>query len=339
MTPPETRRPGIRSRPGFTLIELFVVMGIIGVLAGLLLPAVQQAREAARRVRCANQLRQLILAARAFEVAQGGLPRSSLGKELAGPFAGDLNCSSVHAVLLPYLEQAPLANAINFDLPCRDVADFPRGNATAASQSVGIFLCPSDPRPQATPYGCNSYRANLGLGDFRRIPNPRGRGTRVWAGTDSGAFVCQEQLLRLSDFGDGLSNTLAFSEKPIGSGDGGPYAPFRDWAFVFPGIPPTPDEWVAICSSLTSIRSPGLDAGHTWLLGGAISTGFFPSVPPDSPTPDCGYPGFNGVGIFAARSYHPGGVQAAMMDGSARWFSSGIDPQTWRSLGTRNQGD
>jgi prepilin-type processing-associated H-X9-DG protein len=100
-----------------------------------------------------------------------------------------------------------------------------------------------------------------------------------------------------------------------------------------------PEEFVAICSRLTSAPIPRTDNGRMWLFSGGIYTLFFVSVPPNSPIPDCGTDNLNGRGVFAARSYHPGGVNAAMADGSVRWFASTIDEKTWRALGTRSGGE
>ena len=140
---------------------------------------------------------------------------------------------------------------------------------------------------------------------------------------------------------DGLSNTLAFSEKPIGSWPNGNFSAFRDWHDL-PGSPvySTADGWVAACSRKADAGGFHLDAGRSWLIYGAIFTQFYTIVPPNSPIPDCGTEAVaNGLGIFAARSYHPGGVNAALGDGSVRWFSSSIAVPVWRALGTRAGGE
>jgi prepilin-type processing-associated H-X9-DG protein len=144
------------------------------------------------------------------------------------------------------------------------------------------------------------------------------------------------RILPLASFRDGLSNTLALSEKAVGSSSAAPYSPFRDWAFV-PGSIVTADEWLATCSVLRRVDHPQFESGHTWFFPNATRTAFFASAPPNSSIPDCGR--FGGDGIFAARSYHPGGVNAAMADGSVSFFTSSTDPLVWRSLGTRAGGD
>jgi prepilin-type N-terminal cleavage/methylation domain-containing protein/prepilin-type processing-associated H-X9-DG protein len=327
-------------RRGFTLVELFVVIGIIGILIGLIFPAVQAAREAARRAQCVKNLTQLILASHSFETANGGFPLSQYidplmlprvpGPVVAGVF-------SLHSRLLPFLEQGNLYDSINFDSP---TGGFPEGgeifHPTVAAISVGAFLCPSDPNSRGTrPLAPNSYRASAGFYEMVREPDGLLH-TRF-----EGAFVPifdLRQVLPLSTFTDGLSNTLAFSEKPIGSGSGGTYNPFRDFLRHDDQTTYTPDQWVAMCTRLSE-HEPSLKAGASWLYAGAIYTQFFASAPPNTPIPDCGGWRDFGFGLFSARSDHPGGVNAAMADGSVRWFSSSTSMATWRSLATRARGE
>jgi prepilin-type processing-associated H-X9-DG protein len=318
---------------GLTLIETLVVIGIIGVLIGLLLPAVQGAREAGRRTRCTNNLRQLIGATHQFEASRGGFPPAeSHDNNPVVPKEWVLVSFSPQCLLLPYLEQSALFNAINFRYPSDTEAYILPYQQTAAQTRVELFLCPSDPNSRNGRRAPNSYRACTGIGG---IPTVIDRSTR-------GAFDWIEQnptsphVLRLAEFQDGLSNTLAFSEKPITGG--GPYNPFRDWSFEFDAPPLlTADDWVAYCSNL---RTPNLrwGAGSTWMVPGQIYTHFLASVPPNSRIPDCGK-GLQGDGVSAARSYHPGGVNAAMADGSVRWVGTSTTMSVWRSLGTRSGGE
>jgi len=316
-------------RAGFTLIEVLVSIGIIGVLAGLTLPAVQSAREAARRAQCANNLKQIITATQTFAADQGGFPGSSLFRPSDGRPVAAMQC-----LLLPYLEQRPLSDSLNFTIPSYYLADFPPENATATAQTVAVFLCPSDPYTTAAPYGCNSYRANLGLGEEKITPPSDSMPIAVemiW----SGAFIPTGRPMPLAEFTDGLSNTLAFSEKKVSSGR---YDPSRDWingGFVADSA----DAWVENCSHLYGEQGAVLTSGRSWLISGGRCSTFFTSAPPNSPVPDCGGADGGGWGLFAARSYHRGGVNAALADGSVRWFSSGIAVRTWRALGTRKGGE
>lgn len=328
-------RPSRPVRAGFTLIELLVTIGIIALLIGLILPAVQGAREAARRAQCKNHLGQLILATHAFEATRGGFPaRQIQGRPVLGdPEPTLIGAYSVQCSLLPYLEQVDLFNSFNFQAPSW-IDPF---HMTAASHQVNVFLCPSDPRIRSGPPAPNSYRACVGLGQLRMLRKG------LFEVVQDGAFVAsdygQGQVLPLSEFRDGLSNTLAFSEKPIGSGSGGLYSPFRDWSRHdrVDETTLTADQWVETCSHLFSV-DPQFTAGQSWVLPNAIFTFFCASAPPNTRVPDCGTRDLS-VGIFAARSYHPGGVNAAMADGSVRWFGSGTDMRVWRSLGTRAGGE
>ena len=323
------------SRRGFTLIELLVVIGIIALLVGLLLPAVQASREASRRAHCANNLKQVILATHAFEVVNGGFPTTHFFGLLPRPKGSTaLGNYSVHFRLLPYLEQNDLYNSINMSLPVgADLVGLEIYHRTAATCALNAFLCPSDPNTMSGPFAPTSYRACTGLGEMKK----RDGLTYVQF---EGAFVppMYGNSLRLSEISDGLSNTLAFSEKPVGSGSTRTYSPFRDWSEVNWNDEMLADQWIVSCSRPVSIK-PKLDAGATWMSAGAIHTHFFATAPPNSLIPDCGIVLDDGIGLFSARSYHPGGVNAAMADGSVRWFSSGTQMRLWRSLGTRAGGE
>ncbi len=323
-----------QDRPGFTLIELLVVVSMIGLLVGITLPAVQAAREAARRAQCVQNLRQLSLATNNFAAVFDAFPSSITYHQVSPLPRLTMNQASLHCQLLEFLETTPLYNSINFRVSMIGPESMPPENATARLWTTSVFLCPSD--PLATSAGGNqSYRGNVGLGEWT-LDGPPG-----WPKLQNnvvGAFGSVGWVLPLAAFTDGMSNTIAFSEKRLGSGYG-PYHPTRDWV---DGVAPlnsavTADEWVAICSSLppASAETAVFDSGREWLLAGTRFSTFFTSVPPNSPIPDCGDKHYNGRGIFSARSYHPGGVNVAMADGSVRWVSSTIGTATWRALGTR----
>jgi prepilin-type N-terminal cleavage/methylation domain-containing protein/prepilin-type processing-associated H-X9-DG protein len=340
-------------RRGFTLIELLVVIAIISILFGLLLPAVQAARGAAARARCMNNLRQLGLALQGFEGTNKGFPPNGINYSgLFGNWNGD-NISA-HAFLLPYLEQASLFNSINMsggpgghfrDTDSIGNQHTPPGehpldtvsaqNQTALHASVSVFLCPSDPLSGPQSSGSTNYRSNDG---------PCGGFCELKYSSRHAGIVFPGSYTRLAEIRDGLSNTLAFSEKPIGTLSG-PYASYRD---VIPvpvefktdvGPPHTIDDWAIICSHQSISLRNYRDSGRAWLLGGLLYTNFASSLPPNSPIPDCGNLNFVGLGLFTTRSYHPGGVNAVMADGAARWVTSAIDMQVWRGLGTRAGGE
>jgi prepilin-type N-terminal cleavage/methylation domain-containing protein/prepilin-type processing-associated H-X9-DG protein len=324
---------------GFTLIEMLVVLGILAILVGLLLPAVQAAREAARRARCANNLGQIIRATHIFEAAHGGFPPAFhwvRSKALDGSHDGGVY--SLQCLLLPHLEENSLYNSINFDLTASSPIYLEQFHQTWAVQAIGSYLCPSDPNLLSAPFASNSYRGCLGRGEATRHG-------AVYQYKDDGAFWTPRQgACPLAEFRDGLSNTIAFSEKPVGSGKFGTYHPFRDWNDLpWSGRDIlTADDMLAACADLArrQPQAPQLDAGSSWMIPGGIYTYFYASAPPNTLVPDCGSRSPNaGHGIFAARSYHPGGVNAAMADGSVRWFASSVDTNLWRSLGTRAGGE
>ncbi len=155
------------SRVGFTLIELLTVIGIIGLLLSLTLPAVQSAREASRRAGCVNNMKQLGIALHSYEGTIGCFPPwgswSRVGTSDTGyPLSSD---ASAHSMLLPHLELAQLFNSINFCTPMITILSLGVGgaNQTSAFQVVGVFICPSDPMNAPQPNGPNSYRVNAGL--------------------------------------------------------------------------------------------------------------------------------------------------------------------------------
>jgi prepilin-type N-terminal cleavage/methylation domain-containing protein/prepilin-type processing-associated H-X9-DG protein len=335
------QRADPRLRRGFTLIELAVVTGILSILAALLLPTVQEAREAARRARCAHHLRQLIQATHQFETVHGGFPSfgwSGLFPKPpvtanVKPVAG--NFTSVQCALLPYLEQVATFHAINFHIGVARAEDIEAsGYATVAHQTIEVFLCPTDPKARGVGSGPApiSYRANFGSGTFRLI------GPMTYLAIEDGAFVGTQEVLRLGSFRDGLANTLAFAEKPIGSGPFGSYHAFRDWVQVA-SLPLPSDEWATVCSQRHAADPKQTNAGSTWMLKEHIYTIFYVKQPPNDSVPDCGDYGASGTGIFTSRSYHPGGVNAALCDGSVRFFSDRTNIKTWRALGTRAGSD
>jgi prepilin-type processing-associated H-X9-DG protein len=237
------------------------------------------------------------------------------------------------------MEQRPLYDSINFGSPFVAIVDITSFgvNVTAAKTVVATFICPSDSLSIPKPYAPANYRVNIGTcGLCSGSGAPRSIHD-FSDSDDTGAFTWHGSPL--SDFIDGTSNTLAFSEKLTGSQS--TYFPPRDWlsadndpAFGNRLLPPP--AWVALCSNQVSAEYAILDAGRTWLIGRIGFTSFTTGVPPNSSIPDCGISGSGGGGIFAARSLHPGGVNAAMMDGSVRFVRNGIEPQTWMALGTRS---
>jgi len=189
------------SRAGFTLIELLVVIAILTILMGLLLPAIQSAREAARRIQCVNNLKQLGLAIQQYESAHGLFPPSLILTKNRKNVLW-LGIPSINARLLLFVEQGPLFNAYNFDV--QDLA----ANTTVNAQSISVFLCPSDVSPQPAdsdsgPTGVTSYGWCMASDTF------------VFSGIPSlpsNAAFGPNKYRKLADFADGLGQTMLASE-------------------------------------------------------------------------------------------------------------------------------
>ena len=324
-------------RQGFTLIELLVSIAIIAVLVSLLLPAVQQAREAARRTQCKNNLKQIGIALHNYLEAFSTFP-PSFCFSTAGSW-------SVHGRILPYMEQASAFSQIRLDL---DWAN-PINEATHVAQlKVPSYTCPSDP------HGDRMHFAGPGEGDIR--PQNYGVNFGTWKIYDpltnsggDGVFYPNSQT-RAADIVDGLSNTLMAAEVKT-------YQPyFRNT--LDPG--PVPPASVSFVNGFSGEAKygPNLDdnAGHTeWCDGPVHQSGFTTTFPPNTNVPyvDGGvvydidfnsrYEGTSTIqstyASITSRSYHTGIVNAALSDGSVRTIRQSIDNQIWRALGTRAGGE
>lgn len=307
------------SRRGFTLIELLVVITIIGVLIALLLPAVQAAREAARRAQCVNNLKQIGLAVHNYHDRVGALPGAQL--------AQGVTSFSALSHLLPGLELSNEYNSINFSLHNADPA-----NLTATMTRVASFVCPSDVSNTALAQigAQTNYMADMGSW----IVWQSATGPNVGMGDPNGMFY-GNSATRFADVIDGLSNTGCFSERILADGNNAVVSPKSD-VFFHPGAPTTQDQAVQMCNGIDISNLANqfpLFMGAPWVNGQHIfqhvntpntrSCGFFTILRANMP----------------ASSRHPGGVNMLMGDGSVKFIKDGINLATWRALGTRMGGE
>ncbi|WP_165227376.1 DUF1559 family PulG-like putative transporter [Aquisphaera insulae] len=338
-------------RRGFTLIELLVVIAIIAVLIALLLPAVQSAREAARRMQCTNNLKQVGIALHNYYSALGTLPSSGIIAPMTnywvccatGPgmptWPGHYRYSAF-VQIMPYTELGTGYNAMNYNLPLYDVDgnDMPQ-NTTAYQVQIRTYLCPSDIREESLPNQkpC-SYAVNSGDG------LPGGFGLAGSYGKPDGPIYLNSSTT-FASLVDGSSNTALVGESLIGSNSNIPPAAgapnpqeiavqipsgISGFADTFSYIPMTTTE----CTASTSYR---WDRQTNWLEGDYRHTMYNHYLTPNSGTYDC----LRGPhhGWRAARSRHPGGVNTLFADGGVRFVKNSVNLATWRALGTSAGGE
>ena len=318
--------------PAFTLIELLVVIAIIGILVAVLLPAVQMAREAGRRIQCLNNLKQIGLALHNHELANGFFPSAIDDKvTVAFPTVAARNYRwSTLAMLTPYLEQSVIYNRLNLDIPMYCPPQFPPtnihpNNAEAVACDVNTFRCPDDPQKRVVDgFGPTNYVVCYGSG--------ANNGTYVQA---NGVFYVNSKT-KIAKVTDGLSNTVFLSESLIG--DGTPDVSLADALAggqakdVMVRLTTVPLSEPA-CSDTTQPVSHFRN--QTWADGLAWSSGYSHWRTPNSPVTDC----CSFVGAWkAARSLHPGGVNVLRGDGGVVFVADTINLDLWRNLGARNDG-
>jgi prepilin-type N-terminal cleavage/methylation domain-containing protein/prepilin-type processing-associated H-X9-DG protein len=290
-----SRIPSV-DRRAFTLIELLVVISIIGLLIALLLPAVQAAREAARRVQCTNNLKQIALAALTYESVWATLPRGgflqqiSTGSGLYDPTGAPYLSGGVFLGLLPHLEQKPLYDAMNFQVNL-----FTAINATVSAAGIATLWCPSDsgtsdrqvvpdgsfydPGPFAMYY--TSYAGNFGTWHMGWRPR--------YNDQLKGLFVA-DGAIRMNSVTDGTSNTIAFGEH------------------ARTALPPADQ----LCN-------------HWWASGYLSDTLFTTLYPMNPQRRAAELDDFENAYILATSSQHPGGGNFAFLDGSVRFLKESID--------------
>lgn len=317
-------------RNGFTLVELLVVIAIIGILVGLLLPAVQAAREAARRMSCSNNLKQIGLAVHGFHDTFHGMPPQAT-YTIGSTFSG----YSVHARILPFLEQSNIADRVDFGIGYAAQPDI-------CKLKIPVYRCPSDGRDETrVDGGVEFYPTNYGfcIGTWLGLDQQTAQG-----GDGAFGYNLRHSFAAITD---GLSNTVAAADvKSFTPGlmDGGQPA-----AALSP-VPDTPEQVVAYGGLFDK------DYCHTqWVTGRTLQSGLTTTFPPNTKVL------YNNAGtlydvdftsarvspsaprqsyrVVTARSFHPGGANVLLLDGSVRFAASTIARDTWRALGTRSGGE
>lgn len=336
----------VRSRRGFTLIELLVVIAIIGILVALLLPAVQQAREAARRTQCKNNLHQIGLALHNYMEAHEVLP---FGKGPSYPGVPVYARWSQHAMILPYIDQAPLYNSIDFSYPpatpgmggvvaFMPAFDNPSGVNNAASRAaIPGYLCPSDTAGGTGSTGWpgqNNYVGNQGgwlcdRSDWPVLPTDSAP-NEVQTGVFYFLSQCSDR-----DVLDGMSQTVFFSEKIRGNG-----TPDPETDMFIITHQTSRDATYNACMGLNPLTATPLTSkwGFSWVMGENCCTQYNHVSLPNSRT--CGGIGFPGTMTNMAMqvppsSRHEGGVHVLMGDGATHFVSENMDLGVWRAIGTR----
>jgi prepilin-type N-terminal cleavage/methylation domain-containing protein/prepilin-type processing-associated H-X9-DG protein len=369
----------MKDKRGFTLIELLVVISIIAVLIALLRPAVQSAREAARRIQCTNNVKQLALALHNYIAATGaappGIDTTVTYPGTAPPYdLAQWTAWSAQALLLPYLEQMPLYNAANFSWNCCYASALGDAiNSTVYKTRIASFLCPSD--GLAGQLNINSYQGSVGASPVSYPAD--GNTTGIFRIYDVNFYSSSVTLAAITD---GTSNTIAFGEGLVGdygknnnyrgngmsgaadvgtvSGNTNPVIAGNnaesDPKSVLQALQNCNVFWksaaLSTCSGYYACDPVGMKqyAGKTWAQGERGLTLFNTIVPPNStlyPWRACrmgpGCPGcaFDGMNFANISSFHPGGCNFGFADGSVRFIKDSIAMKTYESLGTKGAGE
>lgn len=302
-------------RRGFTLIELLVVIAIIAVLIALLLPAVQQAREAARRSQCKNNLKQIGLALANYMDNTGGVIARGVDHS-TGPACCCVTDNNepgqtIHAMILPFVDQGPLYSLANFNVRANNIA-----NAPVYTQKIPGFICPSAILPPNSPntatgaaphnYPAAGTAHGYGLCGRHGSAATNGMFASRWGLIDlnNSPPAPSDPQMKLASITDGTSNTLAFSE----------------FAYGRPGALPATHTY-----------------GESWFIPYYGNTEFsvLVNATPNNPAPT--YSTTYNWGTV--RSYHAGGAHAVLMDGTVRFISENISGITWVALGTPQGGE
>jgi len=310
---------------GFTLVELLVVIAIIGVLVALLLPAVQAAREAARRMQCSNNLKQLALGAQNYHDRLRSFPPGTLAKTFAA--APKSRSTALLVFLLNEMEQSSLRNELDPHDPYVNITNGLAGTV------LPVIVCPSDvipqnPVPQGTPpnlYGVTSYAGNGGTGGTyyrfygycKSVATQSTDGMFCETGPNS-APVAGQDSVRMSDVLDGTSNTLLFGERShvdpafdVAAAANGGQQVIGQYGFWH-----SAGGLAIVDATLTTLPPLNYrtDPNEVWNTSACLRTNAFGSL-------------------------HPGGANFGLVDGSVQFFADSIEMTVYRALSTRAGGE
>jgi prepilin-type N-terminal cleavage/methylation domain-containing protein/prepilin-type processing-associated H-X9-DG protein len=337
---------------GFTLVELLVVIAIIGILVALLLPAIQAAREAARRTECTNNLRQLAIAALNYESTKKAFPygRRRGRVRLEDGSLEYLTQWGHLAHILPYIEEAQSYDLIDFDDPTISTHD-----NDVKFHKFSFFICPSDTEDRMNNATCSagiwldagrtSYCGNGGSlpGDSKDIPGPNG--TSMAEENNNGMFVTN-RAISLKQVTDGSSHTALYAEALLGDGD--------KYQIEVPG------DWIRLTATGRDTQQMYEDCrdrpastggnqfpcrGRNWVHGDYTTSRYTHIMPPNQKSCSQTMGSFNAISIneagnaTTASSRHSGGANVVMADASTHFVSDDIDHEVWWALGSRNGED
>lgn len=352
-------------KPGFTLVELLVVIAIIALLTGLLLPAVQMAREAARRTQCQNNMRQLALAAMNYESARGYFPVNRVGPSSQNGTGRNRGYYSWLCELLPNLEQGNLYDQIDFAIDLS--TGFVQGdgsltdahvNSRLAQQRISTFLCPSDVEDAdaAVVMGIDSagdnYAGNAGWSSFASGYE----GERPRPGIFNGTLALHNPStdvpwhgigkrgkgVRLASITDGASNTALIAERLIQTGttiDSIREYDSRLGSFHVTENVRTLPELELRCSAAYTHADVQHSAviGRSWMSGWALTAPTYMHLKtPNTWMGHFGTSQYDGDFMVTPSSRHPGGINLVRCDGSVQFLADEIGLETWWALGSRN---
>lgn len=320
---------GGRGMRGVTLVELLVVIAIIATLVGILLPAVQSARESARRTQCLSRLRQVALALHAYHGARGRFPEGMIDA-INDISTGYRICWMHH--LLPFMEEEPLYKQIKPQMDALLPNSFGMQRVEGRNTVVGELVCPSNPGGVRTSTPAGDGAGTQGFfGNYVLCAGSRAYGTKADSLAMNGMFYPKSRT-RISQVRDGLSHTLMVGELIVVPRDAGDTAACAYWGGM--------DYRGAYYNSLsggvlfTTLNPPNSSVpDYLWEACANYPSG---SSKPKTPCGGCTDPSRNNVG---GRSMHLGGMNVAMGDASVRFVDEQIDAAVWQGLGTRDGGE